>query len=331
MGQARIQLQQAGDRLGLAQVDVYFGLIESERGRFDLALPHLNQAVKTFELFGATERTLSSLLAVLDAQAQLLRWRDALATSDRQWAMREGANDPIFGLLTAGRRGRVLLALGRYSEAGQLLTESQSLYAGVREGARRYLHDFETEYAWHVGRFEDAVAAADRALSTWPANPAYDRYGYLVLLRQRSLIASGQATSDRIERFLPVGELDDISPMLEVARAEWAGEQGRKGDAERYFGAALNEAQLHGMPAVVAFVAVSYADWLLAQDRVDQASALAGQVFGWADEDFDCALLQLRVFHLLGRRDSWEGALRQVQMLAGERQIPARLQMPPSG
>lgn len=331
LGQARIQLQQVGDRLGLAQVAVYFGLIESERGRFDLALPHLNEAVSTFEMFGATERTLSSLLAVLDAQAQLLRWSDALATSNRQWTMRDGANDPIFGLLMAGRRGRVLLALGRYGEAGQLLLETRSRYAGVRAGVKRYLHDFETEYAWHMGLYDDAVSAANEALSTWPDNPAYDRYGYIVLLRQRALIASGRVTTDQVERFLPVGELDNLSPIMEVARAEWAGEQGRNDEAIGYFDAALNNAQRLGMPAVIALVAESYADWLLAHDRVDEASALAGQVFGWADADFECALLQLRVFHRLGRRDPWERALKQAQELAGERQIPERLLVPPTG
>lgn len=328
LGQAWIQLQQAGDHPGLAQVNAYFGLLESERGRYDLALPYLVRAADTFEAFGIAERTLTTLLALLDAHTQLLHWADALATSDRQWLLREGAGDPALAVVIAARRGRVLLALGRHREAASLLAETETRHVDVRANAVRYLHDFQADVAWQLGRHAAAAEAAERALATWPPNPAYDRRAHLVLLRQRALIAAGRATPALVEPFHSA-DGEKVSSAIEIARAEWAAHVGDGAAARAHFEAALATAQAQGAPAAIAQTAVAYAGWLLAGDHLDEASALAGRVGPWAVEDFDCALLQVAVLHRHGRREPWAAALRQAQSLAGERVIPEALQTPP--
>lgn len=329
LGQARILYQQAGDRPGVAQVDTYFALLEGHRGRFDLAVPYLTQALDTFEAYGVVERTLVTLLALLDAHAQLLRWNDALAASDRQWALRDRIEDPALAVSIASQRGRVLAAMGRFREAGELLAETRARYADLRPGGIRYLHAFHAELSWRQGDWSETLEAADRALASWPADPSYDRYAFLLLLRQRALIASGRAAAAGTKPSLPPVDAGEVSPIIEMAHAEWAAHQGRDADAERHFDAALKIAQTSGMPRNIVLVAVSYGHWLLERRRLNKASALAGRIAPWSDRDFDCALLQVVVFHALGQRESWTGALRQARALAGDREIPARLLMPP--
>jgi hypothetical protein len=56
-----------------------------------------------------------------------------------------------------------------------------------------------------------------------------------------------------------------------------------------------------------------------------EAGALVGRVAPWADRDYDCALLQLRLYHALGQRELWASALATARSLAGDRRIPAEL------
>lgn len=327
LGQARIQLQQAGDRPGLAQVDMYFGVIEGERGRFEAALPYLARAADAFDAFGVVERAVTSLHILLDAQMELLQWSDALATSDRQWALRERVGDPALALLVTTRRGRVLLGLGRHREALQLSTEAQSLSAGQGNQSLRYLYDFQTELAWNLGQWKAAVDAADRALAIWPQEPAAKRRAYLVLLRQRALIADGRADPAQVEPSLQAADSSLPPAMLELARAEWAAYRGDEAPAQQHYDEALGIATDEGGPSGLVAVAASYADWLLGDGRLEQASALAGRTSVYAAHDYGSALLQVAVLHRYDRRDLWKAALQQARQLAGERSIPAALTM----
>ena len=47
--------------------------------------------------------------------------------------------------------------------------------------------------------------------------------------------------------------------------------------------------------------------------------------------DFRCALLDVELFHALGRANAWSTALVRAERLAGEREIPADLREPPAG
>ncbi|MBO9663130.1 winged helix-turn-helix domain-containing protein [Dokdonella sp.] len=327
LGQARIQLQQAGDRPGLAQVDMYFGVIEGERGRFEAALPYLSKAADTFDAFGVVERTVTSLHVLLDAQMELLQWSDALATSDRQWALRERVGDPALALLVTTRRGRVLLGLGRHREALQLAAEAQSVSNGLGSQNLRYLYDFQTELAWSLGQWKSAADAADRALASWPQEPTAKRRAYLVLLRQRSLIADGRADPAQIEPPLQLADPQPTLAMLELARAEWAAYRRNEAQAQQHYEEALKMVTEEGGPSRLVAVAASYADWLLGSGRLEQASALAGRTSVYAARDFGSALMQVAVLHRYDRRDLWKAALQQARQLAGERSIPAALTM----
>ncbi len=268
--------------------------------------------------------------STFDVQVMLLRWADALATSERQWQMRDHAADPGLAFLIGVDRARALTGLGRYREARTLLADLQPRAAGMRATVSRYLHAAEAELAWREGRMGDAVAAADRTLAQWPDDGDGQR-ARIVLVRQRALIADRGARADlAAEPSATADGTREGSAMLAVAAAERDLHLQRPDAAERAYRTALEAAEAAGAPIEIAGVATSYAAWLIAAGRLDEASALAGRVAAWAGRDFDCALLQVSVYRARGHRQAWVDALRQARALAGERTIPAGLSSPPA-
>lgn len=330
-GRARLLMEQAGDRLRIAHVDAGFGLLQIEQRRLELALPYFDAAIDQYEAFGMVERVVTLRNLLNDTYADLLRWPEALAISERQAELRERIGDPGLALVIANRRGRLLMALGRYREAGEVVADARKRYAGVRPEARRYLYDLEADLASRQGgRPETVIDAVDDALKTWPRDPSYDRFAYLVLLRQRAMIAAGRATPGQSADWLPAADAPGVSPIFMIARAEWAAYRGDDDEAEHQFAQALKTAEANGTPAPFVQVATAYVDWLLKRGRLEPSTDLAGRVAVWARHDFDSALLRVAVFHALGRRDNWATALQHAQELAGERTIPPALRVPPS-
>lgn len=325
---ARLLAEQAGDRLRVAHVEAGVGLLEIDRKRLDVALPYLDAAMRQYEAFGVIERVVTLRQMLIDTYSSLLRWPEVAGLNERQWAVRDRIGDPGLALTIANRRARLLLALGRLAEDEQLVAASLERHADLRPESLRYLYDMEADLAWHRGQPREALQAAEAALANWPRDPSYDRYAYLVLLRQRALIASGRADAASIERWLPT-EQEGVSPVFRVAQAEWAVQRGDRDAADAYFDQALAAAETAGTPALIAFVAQASVDWHLARGRTDLAAELAGRVAVWAQDDFDCALLRVKVFHALGNVDVWRLALEAADALAGERSIPAPLRSPP--
>jgi len=85
-----------------------------------------------------------------------------------------------------------------------------------------------------------------------------------------------------------------------------------------------------GVPLASAIVIESYVPALIEHDRLADAAALAGRIGAWAADDFDCALLQLRLAVANGDAQAWSKASSAALRLAGERTIPPQLARPPS-
>jgi DNA-binding winged helix-turn-helix (wHTH) protein len=329
LGRARSLFQEAGDRIGIAQADTNLGLLEAGRGRPERALAYLLGAADRFEAAGAVERVLAVRTSTFDVQLMLLRWTDALATGERQWQMREHAADPGLAFLIGVDRARALTGLGRHREARALLDELRPQVAGMRATVARYLHAADAELAWREERMGDAIAAADRTLAEWPDDGDGQR-ARVVLVRQRALVAAKGAQADLGAEPPAAASADaEAAATLTLAAAERAVYLGRTDAAERAYRAALEAAEASAAPIEIAGVATSYASQLIAEGRLDEASALAGRVAAWAERDFDCALLQVAVYRARGHRQAWADALRRAQALAGERAIPPGLSSPP--
>lgn len=316
LGLARTRMTTAGDRLGLARVDNYLGLLDAERNRLADALVDFRDAAAAFERFGAVDALRAALTGQLEMQAALLQHADALATSERLWALRARIADPGQRLALDADRAGALLGAGRLQAAAEVLAGAAAdLARPLQASDARYLHGERARLAALNGDAATAAAEAERALADWPQRADDVRRTRVELLLQRA----------RPEARPAAGDGPAASALDGVLRAEAAARQRDAIGAERRFAQALAAAEAEGVPATTAAVAVAYADWLLAQGRAAEAAEVGGRVARWADRDFDCALLQARLYRALGRDDLRAASLRQAQALAGERRVPPDL------
>lgn len=351
LGRARTLFEVGGDRLGLARVNNFFGNLELVRKRPADALPRFQAALEISESFGHVSWMRANLHGLLTAQRQLLRWHDALATSERLWDLRERVQDPVRRHDLQVARATVFTALGRHREAEAILADLRQSEADGTPHAARRSERAHSELAWQQDRPVRAMRAAARMLAWWSASrsPTDELPTEAILLHQRASIAAGEpraAPHTLLEALSGVesretgagprvteprdGSATGNDPAFLVARAEWAAHQGDHDEAERWFRRATAQAEDGAVPRTLVLVADAYARWLLTRDRVPEALALAGRVAEWAERDYESALLQVAVLHAGGRREAWATALRRARKLAGEREIPAELLIPPS-
>jgi DNA-binding winged helix-turn-helix (wHTH) protein/tetratricopeptide (TPR) repeat protein len=321
LGLARLRLEAAGDRLGVARVDNYLGIADANRDRLETALGRFEAALATYESFGIADAQRAALSGLLDTHVLLLRWPEADRDAVRLAALRSRIADEGQRQTLDSDRARVLIGLGRHREAAELLDASN--IAGADGAARRYLEAARAELAWRQGHADVAREAATHALQDWPPRLADARRSAIALLLQRAGGPSYLGTAEALDGPPGAGQA-----LLHLAVAEAAVAVGNSG-AEAHYRAAMEQADALGVPNVVAAVTASYVTWLLRQGRLDEAAALSGRIAGWSTQDFDCALLRVALFHARGDRDAWAAALEQARQLAGERPIAGLLAQPP--
>lgn len=315
-------LSAAGDRLGLARLDNHFGVLEFYRHRPAEAVPYLERAATVHESFGTVESFAADQALLVTVQVELLRWPDALASSERLWNLHGHIGDPARVRAMAGVRAMVLVRTGRQAEADALLRSAGSEKSPPDAALDLAFHQAEAELAWTKGDATQTLAALARAWAALPPAQMRDEEDIrTLLLGQRAAIASGHpAPALHPGTGLPATEGGD-SPIPLVAVAEWADHEGRPADAERAFREAGALAEARGVPSTTVLVVDAYVRWLLARQRSAEARAIAGRVLPWADRDFDSALLLARTYRAGGDVAAAERAREQARQLAGEREV----------
>ncbi|MET0226126.1 MAG: winged helix-turn-helix domain-containing protein [Dokdonella sp.] len=325
---ARIDLESAGDALAVARVDANLGMLELYRGRPAAALGYLSSAADRFQTFGALHELLIDLTGLIDAQLALLQRDEAWLSVERAWALRERITDPDQRVDLLLDRAQVLMGLGRYREAAAAITQANASATSGNRVLTARLRALDAELAWRQGRWREAADTAAVALAAWPVAGADGDRAAVQLIRQRALLALGDSDAaamvlDRRRRPPERAPEQSGSVADAIAMAEWSQHSGDTAAATRWFVHAEASADARGVPADIIAVARAYAPVLLAAGERERAVASIGRVAPWAARDFDCALLQLQLFHQLDQREPWFNALQLAQRLAGEREIPA--------
>lgn len=327
LGRARVLLSQSGDMLAVARVDLQLALLDAARGASAEADARYTQAARQFEAFGAIRSLKSALIGLQDLQFDHLQNRAALATSNRAWAIAMNGGDPLLKRIMALMRARILLAHGHLRELHGLIAEIErgdlSYLSASRDELRLLL--LRVELAVREGRTADAASlAADLPSGLMPGGRDDVLQARAALWRHRVLPPASSSDVIAPSLLLDAGSRAAI-PNRRLAEAEFAWRLGQKDEAERAYREALMSTEQTGTPLEMANVIESYAAALIRQGRLADAAALAGRIGAWADDDFDCALLQLRLAHALGEWNAWKTALANARRLAGEREIPAEL------
>jgi DNA-binding winged helix-turn-helix (wHTH) protein len=333
LGRARVVLAQSGDRLAVARADLEWALLDSARGAAAQAGPRYEQAARQFEAFAAMRPLKSALIGLQDVQLDQLQNHAALATSNRAWALAASGGDPLLRRVLALMRARILIACGHLREVHDAIAVieggDQGYLALSRDDQR--IRVLRVELALDEGRIEDAAREAEALPAGLMPDGSDDTLQAKAnLWRQRARLPTAAMPGEAVA---PSSHTDAGSlagaPYRRLAEAERASVLGRHDDADRAYRQALDLADADGTPRTMAMVIQSWATALIARGHLGDAAALVGRVGAWAADDFDCALLQLRLAHALGEPTAWRAALAAARELAGERSIPAELAAAP--
>jgi tetratricopeptide (TPR) repeat protein len=333
--QARIALQLSGDTLTLALLESNEGILEIRRNHQAAALPLLEHASASLERMGALSGLAIATAELVEARLAMLEPAQALATAERVWPRFAHQDTPPKRLL-AYKRARALTAVGRLADASASLGEVLESLDRTQEAP--LLAEVQLQQAVLEamrGRFDETLTLARQAIdgliSAEDARPR--ALAWLLLLRAtraQDRIAEAGIETQRLIQWSRSSTDATALTYANLAEAEQAAAEHRAEVAAHRYEQVLRSALKDGVPIDIVTVVASYADVLLASNDLAGASVVIGHIARWADHDFDCALLQTRLYHALGQPEAWREAFDQAEKLAGERTLPSVLRSPPT-
>ena len=328
LAHARVALALANDTLSLARVDANEGILDNNRGRHAEALPVLQRAAARFRQFGALNDLALTLTAQMKAELGLLDAKAALATGELLLPQRGLVANPRSRGNYDLQRAKALAATGRLREARALIAELAHDPALANEAelpGSIAAEDARLQLA--AGEASAAAESARKAIAALPTTDEAHVRAQAWLLLVRALRAQGQADTANEQASLfsawskTRNDMPGVTLFAALAAAEQARSERRNDDADSGFTKALADAERWGVPRDLVVVAMSYGDSLLADKQTDRASVVIGNVARWAEQDFDCAVLQARLYAALGQTEAALAAEARAKFLAGERAV----------
>jgi DNA-binding winged helix-turn-helix (wHTH) protein/tetratricopeptide (TPR) repeat protein len=334
---ARTAFDIDGNTLDLAVVELNEGGLEGIRNHQAQALALFERAVQHSERFGSRINLVHALGNEINAYLDLLQPAKALAASDRirlELAHMDESPDTRF---VRTQEVQALLATGQTKAARDVLESLVHAVDPIRESELlAIVRGLQAELDLDSGQWQSAADHAGYAVGVLsaPENVAPRSRVWLVKIRAMRALHERFEVNAETNRFSEwAHDKDNPSVKLHAALAEaelaWA--EGRRDDAYQFYADALHVAHQGGVPADIAEVVVAYGNALLSAGELARSSTVIGQTARWADTDFQCAMLQARLSHALGKDGAWRVAYDQARVLAGERPIPPEIAVPPSG
>lgn len=341
--QARLALESTADVIGLAGLDNNLAGLEARHGRYAEALRYLERAARRFRTLNDVGSELRTQFNRIWSQLNMLEPQAAMALEPRLGELIAQTNDPALLANARLARAALLAAVGRSREAEADLVEMQRLVGRRAELFEQRASALVLRAEWAARREEwkEATRLATEAIAELP--PMYPLLGgpiaraRLILvhsyLAERDLNAADEAAK-ALGRWAEHDAVPLVTGDVLLAKASVAAASGQTQEAEAAFQQALAFAERSRVPAILLAVCKTYALWLLDPNRPqgsdpERALLIASRLDGHADRDFDTALLQLRVYHAAGIPSTWRAALVRAQALAGEREVPRALRIPP--
>jgi tetratricopeptide (TPR) repeat protein len=328
---ARIAFALAGDSLEVARTEANQGVLEAMQAHPSQALSLLSHAAEGLEGFGDRSWLVTALANMISAQLDLLHPADAFATSERMKHELSEMGSSLHARVARLQQVPALLNSGHTRDARSLIGELQQI-EGVRQdpGFHGVLQGYEAQLALDEERWQDAFDSADQAVARLTDRDDEDARGTAWLIKTRALrgLQRNQDAALEVQKFSAWSherETPRRNLRAQLAEAEQAWAERSFQPAHELYEIALHIAHERGVPADVADVTVSYGNALLGAGELSRAATVVGQVTPWAQYDFNCALLQARLYQKLGRDELWRAALDNARALSLERSIPAEV------
>jgi DNA-binding winged helix-turn-helix (wHTH) protein len=328
---ARAALGSAGDSLSLTYLDSNLGAFDMLRDRYREAIAVFERAARRFDALRIPYAALNGWDASAQARLMLLDPAGAAAIEPQLEALAARVTNPAQRLAARLTQVEIRAANGQLRAAQTLLERTHEDIA--RTDDRALLGRSRAIQARFLLAAGDAAAAARSAAAACsnpsPTDDARQRqHNWLVLVRAQIAGGQGEAARATAARIAAAAAHEGRAAQLyaDLALAEAAAVQAEAGSA---FERALAAADAGHVPLDLIEVASAYADRLIADGQTAHAGAVVERIAPWAGQDYDAALLQLRLYHAAKNADAWRHALTQVRSLAGERQIPASLATAP--
>jgi DNA-binding winged helix-turn-helix (wHTH) protein/tetratricopeptide (TPR) repeat protein len=333
--QARVVLESAGDRLGLARVDANVGILEARRDHYAEALPQLDAGADQLANFHDLTSELFARVAAAYARLALLDPAAALADETRLRELVEREPNPQWKRYATLARADVLAANGRLREARTVLQSVLDDSAKASDDA--LLGSARIVAAREALASGDPAAAARNAgevlKTSWQAEmPREQASAWLTLVRAQIALHEQEPANASVAALFAWAERDGapVARLYAVlARAEQAVASGAVAQADADFTTALVLADTLRVPEDILHICTAYAQALLTRGELARAGPVAARSATWATQSYEAALLQVRLYHALAQTEPWRNALERARQLAGERVVPAELTQEP--
>ena len=326
---ARVAFQLADDAFTTFWLDGNEGALQNHRGRPAAALPLLQRAEQHFARYNVYNELVTTQANEVVAHLALVQPADALAASERSLPLLGRIGDASLRRLVQLRHAMALAAVGRDTQARAVLAEviagaDARDEASVRGSANEVLAGIEME----SGQADAAAAAAQAALADLSAAQDVPMRATAWLIALRAQRAAGQVDSaagaTRAMSDWAAQAHDALATQrATLATAEQAAAAQRSAIARDTYDDALRQAAALDLPSALVDTVVSYAGFLIDAGDLDAATAVAGRVSRYAEQDYASAALQVRLHHALGHAAAENLARERLQRLAGERPASA--------
>lgn len=325
LGQARLLHEMSNDAYGMARVDLNLGAIAMLRGQPLVASRTFEQAADRFEVLAALEARDSALRSLAEAYTMLLEHEKALAATDR--LAREDVQAPNtreqwWNMLS---RADALSGVGRLDEAAALLQHVKNDSDSAADAAARSEADaMLAEITFMRGDYAASEKSLQGALTPMLESTNDHDYFDVWFKRIRAMQSLGDATgaateTSRLKQWAAKSPSDRWTLYLLLLEAGQHQIEGHTEPALAAYADALARAEKSGIPEDILAVASPYANALVNEGKLDEASAVAGRVAPWAERDMRSALVEARVYDAMHNPDAADRAMRRVRELAGER------------
>ncbi len=326
---ARDLYQSIGDDHRGADVRGSLARVRMRTGNLSDALEEMREVADDLARHGDKIREIFARNTMTKIQIELLRWDDALASSDRSMALLQEVRESERRYPTLQLRAFALTGLGRLREAAAMLQDAESVKSERRDFIIPAIHHLE------AGDPKASLEAAAREFESsridTRSNLLLENKEGAVLLwvsAAQAFAATGEPTPAPSEAMTQLLN-DPKTATARCARGRWLLMQGRSADAEIELRQAMAEFDAHNQLYRMILAAEPLVEALLQRGETDAARdvliALRARAPEQVDQDYRVALMQMKLALADKDESMIETAYRNVAISGRERRPPEKL------